>query len=73
MIQRVNRVIFECSGKRGKNPVFFKVYFEIYCHKNVLHFQFTQQRKIIFTHNFNVSLPDTSQIFLKIDGGKSRN
>ena len=49
------------------------IYFEIYCHDNILHFEITQRGKPIFAHEFKVSLPHTTQIFLKIDGGESRN
>ena len=53
-----------------KSPI---ICFEIYCHKNILHFEITQHGKPIFSHHFNVSLPHTTQIFLEIDDGESRN
>ena len=51
----------------------FNICFEIYCHENVLHFQIAQHGNPIFEHYFNVSLPHTTQIFLEINGGESRN
>ena len=47
--------------------------FKIYFHDNILHFEITERGKPIFTQYFEVSLPHTSQIFVKIDGGKKRN